>query len=218
MTLSPTLSETDASTTPARPGAPKRRRLKREDRYAQLLSCALEVFAREGVSRASHQDVAKEAGTSTPTVFFYFPTRRDLADAVLTSVEQFMIRVIHSAPEGTPPCAAFVLMADAFINYDPEDLLKIKIWLDWSTSFRDDIWPRFLTLQKQILKHEQAIIERGQRTGEIPASVVAEDAARMIHGGAHMIVLMMFEHRDTQRIHAFFRRLLLSALGMNPSA
>lgn len=195
----------------------KRRRLKREERYAQLLSCALEVFAREGVSRASHQDVAREAGTSTPTVFFYFPTRRDLTDAVLSSVEEFMIGLTEAPPPGTSPREAFVMMADTFIESDAEGLMKIKIWLDWSTSFRDDIWPRFLALQERILARERGVIEQGRRDGIVPPTVSSEDAARMIHGCAHMFALMMFEKREPARVRAFFGRLVDSALGLPPA-
>jgi TetR/AcrR family hemagglutinin/protease transcriptional regulator len=196
----------------APPRRAKRRRLTREARQAQLLSCALEVFAREGVSRASHQDVAREAGISTPTVFFYFPTRRDLVDAVLSSVERFMMDVIQSAPEDLAPGAALLRMGEAFIKGAPEDLLKIKIWLEWSTSFRDDIWPRFLALQRTILSHEQSLIERGQRDGTVPPGVRAEDAARIVHGNAHMLALMMFEQNDPDRIRHFMKRLIETAL------
>jgi TetR/AcrR family hemagglutinin/protease transcriptional regulator len=195
----------------------KRRRLKREERHAQLLSCALEVFARTGVSRASHQDVAREAGTSTPTVFFYFPTRRDLTDAVLSSVEDFMMRLVEAPPSGTSPRQAFMMMADAFIDSDAEGLLKIKIWLDWSTSFRDVIRPRFLALQERILARERGMIEQGRRDGIVPTTVSSEDAARMIHGCAHMFALMMFEKRDPKRIRTFFGRLVDSALGLPPA-
>lgn len=211
------LNAADPNEPDAKDRAPaKRKRLKREERYSQLLSCALEVFAREGVSRASHQDVAREAGTSTPTVFFYFPTRKDLTDAVLSSVEAFMMGLVEAPPPGTSPREAFVMMADAFIDSDAEGLMKIKIWLDWSTSFRDDIWPRFLALQERILARERGVIEQGQRDGIVPSTVSSEDAARMIHGCAHMFALMMFEKRDPIRVRTFFGHLVDSALGLPP--
>lgn len=194
--------------------APKRRRLSREQRRVQLLACAVKAFARQGLSRATHQDVAEEAGITTPAVFFYFPTRRDLVDAALIQVEEFMLGIVRSAPEGISPRDSFLLMAEAFAKADSDTEDLVRIWLDWSTSFRDDVWPRYLRLQEQILSHERSIIERGQREGTVSRAICAEDAARIIHGEAHMIALMMFERRDPQRLRDFLLHLIDSALGI----
>src|SRR5690348_6718582 len=75
---------------PAR--APKRYRAPRlapTERREQLLTCALRIFARRGLGEARHAEIAKEAGVSVATTFFYFPTRTDLVTAVLDEVERF---------------------------------------------------------------------------------------------------------------------------------
>ena len=89
------------STAPLKTTRFRARRLSPTERRTQLLTCALRVFARRGLGEARHAEIAKEAGVSIPAVFFYFPTRADLVDAVLCEVERFyrtMADEIHSQP------------------------------------------------------------------------------------------------------------------------
>ena len=64
-----------------------RSRMSPQERQSQLLTVAITVYARMGVERAGHGDVAKLAGVSTATVFNYFPTREALTTAVLRAVK-----------------------------------------------------------------------------------------------------------------------------------
>src|SRR3712207_5785858 len=109
-------------------------------------------------------------------------------------------------------------MAEVFARSSEEKEDLLRIWLDWSTSIRDDVWPRYLALQDQIMSRERAIIERGQREGTVSSAISAEDAARIMHGEAHMIALMMFEKRDPRRVRDFLVHLIDSALGIPPSS
>ncbi|EMQ43494.1 hemagglutinin/protease regulatory protein [Vibrio cholerae O1 str. NHCC-006C] len=47
------------------------------------MEIALEVFAKRGIGRGGHADIAQ---VSVATVFNYFPTREDLVDDVLNFV------------------------------------------------------------------------------------------------------------------------------------
>ena len=61
----------------------KRRRLPPEERRAQLLEIAIDVFAERGLGAARHAEIAERAGVAVSTVFAYFETREALVDAVL---------------------------------------------------------------------------------------------------------------------------------------
>ena len=50
------------------------------------MEISLEVFARRGIGRGGHADIAEIAQVSVATVFNYFPTREDLVDDVLNYV------------------------------------------------------------------------------------------------------------------------------------
>lgn len=63
-----------------------RTRLSPQKRKLQLMEIALEVFAKRGIGRGGHADIAEIAQVSVATVFNYFPTREDLVDDVLNFV------------------------------------------------------------------------------------------------------------------------------------
>src|SRR6267143_1108859 len=68
------------------PSAPQRRNV-REDIYA----AALASFERHGVRRTLMDDVAREAGVSRPTIYYYFPDK----DALVLEVIVRQVREIH---------------------------------------------------------------------------------------------------------------------------
>lgn len=83
-----------------------RTRLNPEKRKLQLLEIGIEVFARRGIGRGGHADIADIAQVSVATAFNYFPTREDLVDDVLNQVEQnfsaFLQESIDQLRTGNP--------------------------------------------------------------------------------------------------------------------
>lgn len=62
------------------------RRLRREDRRAQILDAATDAFARAGFSATSLDDVATEAGVSRVILYRHFASKADLYRQVLDRV------------------------------------------------------------------------------------------------------------------------------------
>jgi AcrR family transcriptional regulator len=78
--------------------APYHARLAKEKRRA-VLDAAVKRFLAQGYERTSLQDIAKEAGISTGTVFKHFPTKAELFGAI-------MAEVWEATPEAVPPYVA----------------------------------------------------------------------------------------------------------------
>jgi AcrR family transcriptional regulator len=64
---------------------PKRRRLSKEIRYAELLEAAGKVFREKGYHEASTLEIAERANVVEGTLFRYFPTKRELLNRVVES-------------------------------------------------------------------------------------------------------------------------------------
>lgn len=170
-----------------------RRRLSPAARRAQLLHCALQAFAEDGLSRAGHGRVAELAGVSVPTVFHYFPTREALVDAVLDAVEDYFTLLAEKVHDGKGSVAdTLVRHGLAFLESADKHPDHIRVWLDWSTAIRDHVWPRYLAFQEGLVGIVADTIERGRREGDTPAHVDPDSAARLFVGNAHMAALMKF--------------------------
>lgn len=194
---------------------PKRRRAPRlqpEARREQLLACALRVFARRGIGEGRHAEIAQEARVAVPTVFAYFPTRKALVDAVLEEVARFyleMTRRIHSRRD-LAASEVLLLHAREFSASVSTHEEYARVWLDWSTSIREGIWPRYLEFQREVVREVAATIRRGQREGSLRKGLDANFAALFVVGAAHMVAQLQFSHQPPRVLEGFVRTLLES--------
>jgi TetR/AcrR family hemagglutinin/protease transcriptional regulator len=184
-----------------------------DDRRAQLLSHGVRVFAQLGIGRASHAEVARAAGVSVATVFNYFPSREILVDHVLSQVDEFLSDMTEKAELSSLPApeALYKLMM-TFANAATTEPDMIRVWLEWSTSIRDDTWSKYLEFQERIIGRLRQIILNGQAAGTVGADVDPEDAARMTVGDAHMVALMQFAQRASLDMDRFLRHMIESVL------
>ncbi|MEW6301150.1 MAG: TetR/AcrR family transcriptional regulator, partial [Thermodesulfobacteriota bacterium] len=180
------------------------RRLPPAERRAQLLACALRVFARRGLGEARHAEIAKEGGVSLSSVFFYFPTRAALVGAVLDEVERFYLTMAEQIHEGGLPVPR-VLWEHAVVFAESVDSHPdyARVWLDWSTAIRDEVWPRYLGFQERLVSVLRRTVARGQREGAFAADVDAEDVARFLVSSAHMVAQMKFTRCAPERVERF---------------
>lgn len=196
---------------------PRARRLLPAERRAQLLTCALRVFARRGLGEARHAEIAKEAGVSVPTVFFYFPTRTELVSAVLDEVERFYIELAEQVHGRDLPAPQILLQHSiAFAESVDTHPDHARVWLDWSTAIRDQVWPRYLDFQGKLVRILEKTIRRGQRKGTFAADVDPEDAALLGFSAAHMVAQMKFLRRAPEKVERFMRAVVQSVLGGFP--
>lgn len=180
-----------------RAASDRRRRLPPAERRAQLLATALEVFAEQGLGRARHAEIAKRAGVAVSTVFLYFTTRRDLVRTVLDEVDQFFseLSVRVHAQVGKPCREVLREHGAAFLASIDSHPAHVRIWLDWSTSFREETFEGFLDFTERLVGVYADTIRRGQSEGEVPAHLDAEASARLLVGAAQMVAQLKLTHR-----------------------
>ncbi|WP_120513349.1 TetR/AcrR family transcriptional regulator [Photobacterium salinisoli] len=168
-----------------------RTRLSPEKRKQQLLKCALEVFARRGIGRAGHADIADMANVSVATVFNYFPTREALVEQVLSQVEKNFNELLnlclgeeHDTLHSHLSCITGY-MIDAVI--EQQDWLKV--WFEWSTSVRTETWPQFLDANRPNLKQLTNIFEQGKQDGQLSTDITSYDLTWLLHGLCYVLYL-----------------------------
>lgn len=194
-------------------------RLSPAERRRQLVDCAVRVFARRGLSRAGHAEVAAEAGVAVATAFAYFKTRDELVRAVLDEVQRYyeeMAARYHTLERAAPRVLvdhglAFAASVDTHRDH-------ARVLLDWSTAIREQVWPLYLHFYGRIVEKFEDTIRRGQAAGAISADLDVENTALMLVGSAFMVVQMKFTGRPADQVHRFMLALLRGAIGADAMA
>lgn len=123
-----------------------RTRLSPQKRKLQLMEIALEVFAKRGIGRGGHADIADIAQVSVATVFNYFPTREDLVDDVLTHVvHQFSNFLADNIDIDAYIKDNLYNLTHEMTRLVLQDCHWIKVWFEWSASTREEVWPLFVS-------------------------------------------------------------------------
>ena len=178
----------------------RRTRLSPEARRNQLMECAIEVFSRRGIGRAGHAEIAEQAKVSVATVFNYFNTREELVDEVLAEIERFVHQMLEQAYTGQGPVSDSIrrhvkLFVDA--AYDQPD--HASIWLEWSSSVREEVWPRYAKLLDKALERIAPHLQRAMDAGEIQSVLSAQDLARSLTGFGYVRMQMINQPQRPDR-------------------
>jgi len=98
-------------------------------RRPQLLAAAAEVIAERGFAATRIVDVAERAGTSAPSVLYWFESRERLLVEALTFAEQnfYGELEVRLASIGSP-AARLVALIDASIGDDDDWVLWMELW------------------------------------------------------------------------------------------
>lgn len=181
-----------------------RTRLSPQKRKLQLMDIAVEVFARRGIGRGGHADIAEIAQVSVATVFNYFPTREDLVDDVLhhvvRQVSAFLNENIDTSTHAKINLSRVALQT---VEQVLEGSHWLKVWIEWSASTRDDIWPLFVSLNRNSRLLLQNMFEQSIARGEIHEEQNPEHLTRMFHAICYAIYLEANRQPDRKHLENF---------------
>ncbi len=192
------------------------RPLEQPERKAVLLQTAIRVFARRGLGGARHTEIAREAGVSVPTVFFYFPTREALVHDVLTEVAGFyedMTERIHSSDRPAPEVV--LAGARAFGDSVTTHPDYACILLEWSTAIRSELWPLYLRFQERMVGIVADTIRRWRTLTGSNRLEDAENDARVIASTGYVLAQMKITQVPQRKIDRFLQTVLYDTLGVH---
>ena len=179
----------------------RRTRLTPEVRRAQLIACSLAIFAKRGIGRAGHAEIAEIGNVSVATVFNYFNTRTDLVDAVLLEVESFYTQMVEQAyQKGRDIQECIRDHVELFIDAAYKRPDYISIWLEWSSSVREEVWPRYAKLIEKCLETIEPVLQEGIDSGEYTSSLSVQDLARTLNGFGYIAVQMINHTKQTEPV------------------
>jgi AcrR family transcriptional regulator len=148
-------------------------------RRPAMLSAAAEVIRERGLENARVSDVAARAGTSAPSVLYYFETKAELLKEALTSAEEEyyddLERELDGIESARERLARIVAGGAGDGDYDA------SLWMElWARALRDpELAVTRAELDGRWRRAITDVIEYGQERGEF-GEVEAEDFAMLL--------------------------------------
>jgi AcrR family transcriptional regulator len=151
-------------------GIRERKKRERERRKQQIMVAAKRVFTEKGFSKATMEDIAKEAELSPGTLYLYFKNKDELyASLSLRILQYLMIRLEHvSAEPFIDAVHRLNALKDAMFDvYEFDPLILINMFhMQSSETLRNlspDLLSQIETLSRNSLKVMAGIFEDGIR-------------------------------------------------------
>ncbi len=178
-----------------------RTRLSPQKRKLQLMEISLEVFARRGIGRGGHADIAEIAQVSVATVFNYFPTREDLVDEVLTYVvRQFSNFLTDNIDLDLTAKQNLNNITKEMVALTLEDCHWLKVWFEWSASTRDEVWPLFVSTNRTNQLLVKNIFTTAIEREEICNQHDPEELTMLFHGLCYSLFVHANRVQDQESV------------------
>ncbi|KEY91579.1 transcriptional regulator [Candidatus Photodesmus blepharus] len=179
-----------------------RTRLSPQKRKLQLMEIALKVFAKRGIGRGGHADIAEIAQVSVATVFNYFPTREDLVDDVLNHVvRQFSNFLSDNIDLDIHAKENLRNITSEMVHLVIRDCHWLKVWFEWSASTRDEVWPLFVSTNRTNQMLVQNMFVKAIDRGEVRSGLEAEQIATLFHGICYSLFVQANRVQNESEMH-----------------
>jgi len=138
-----------------------------------VVECAIDALVERGFAGASISEIARRAGVSKGVVTYHFPSKNDLLGEVVTSLyREAGQRISEAAGEDDPVMEQLMSYIRSNLAFVAERPRHVRAVMEVAAN----VHPDGQVNEDPLAAHLQAMIERGQATGElmeVDASVVA---------------------------------------------
>ena len=133
---------------------------------AEILDCAVTVFAKHGYGMGGMRAVAREGGFSLAKAYYYYPKKEALLQAI---VERALIRMTKVAflktEEGTSPAERLYKLVEATLDYHAHNFDEFKVLYKDSDILIEESAKRVQFLRQEFTKHVDSCIFDYQHQG-----------------------------------------------------
>jgi AcrR family transcriptional regulator len=193
---------------------------RRDDRRTQFLDAAVRVIARVGARSMRVEDVAREAGVSTPLVYYYFDGRHELLKEAFRHANASLL---NAEPSDTSGDGRTQVMRYLLSEIEGDEL-STNTWAFWSelaasAVFDTTLRPPINDAYESWIDRVTQMVEAGQGDGSIDpsldAAAAAETLTALMDGLGSRVMLGGLAHG---RAETLARTTIDNVLGHQPSS
>jgi AcrR family transcriptional regulator len=153
-------------------------------RKPQIVKAAAEVLYERGLFDTRIADIAERAGTSSPTILYYFESKdRLLEEAVEQSDREFYERIMAGQAQHQHAADRLVALIEE-TSRGPGGLADYTLWMEiWVRARRDaTVCQNYFRLDRSERELIAEIVREGQAAGEFSPAVDPDDFALSLSG------------------------------------
>ncbi len=153
-------------------------------RKPQIVAAAAEVLYERGLFDTRIGDIAERAGTSSPTILYYFESKdRLLEEAVEYADRGFYARLSDGQDRAESPGARLVDLIEQ-TSLGPDGLSDYTLWMEiWVRARRDEsVRSTYIELDRRQRALIAEIVREGQAVEEFDVAVDPDDFAVVLSG------------------------------------
>ena len=153
-------------------------------RKPQIIAAAADVLYERGLFDTRIGDIAERAGTSAPTILYYFESKdRLLEEAVDQTDREFYERMTEGQARQEGPVDKLVHLVEE-TSLGPGGLSDWTLWMEmWVRARRDaGVRDAYFRLDRRQRKLIADIVREGQESGEFDRDVDPDDFALALSG------------------------------------
>ncbi|MEE8385528.1 MAG: TetR/AcrR family transcriptional regulator [Dehalococcoidia bacterium] len=176
-----------------------RTRLTARERELQILQAATRVFARSNYRLTRTADIALEAGISEPTIYKYFPSKKDLFIRILKRIGERILEIwsaVAASEEGNS-LSALRRMGHIYVEILRTHRDEIKVQFQALAESDDpDIARQMRENNKAYVRFLAQIIDRGKSDGIVRGDIDPYVGAWLINSIVFTLTLVRLLYFD----------------------
>ena len=154
---------------------------KKDAKRSQILNIALQLFSENGFQNTSIQDICKAAGVSVGSVYFYFPNKESIYEAVYQMITEEYENRVGNALRGLSDIRAIILkLIEVAISYSVPNVDKSRFFL--MNSSLNDLKTKRDNALKGAVPFIQKLLDEAVSKGEIASFDTEMAAVSFIYG------------------------------------
>lgn len=167
----------------------------------QILTAALRVFSRDGISRSRIADIAAESGISTSTLYEYYKSKEDLAyDLPIKNLSTFFESYRDALTGEQSARDRLILYLTMSADYAREHA-------EWARLFYLEIWPSVLVVDTELqtiindfARPVLKLLEEGIAEGWVSPKQNLYETAAFIVGGSNQLIITWLLYRKPRNL------------------
>jgi AcrR family transcriptional regulator len=174
---------------------PKISQLRRDARRQQILEAALACFSEDGFHQTGMAEIVRRSGLSHGAVYGYFPSKDAIIEAIADDRHEREAQLNTAALQAANPIDGLRGLVRAYASWlsEPSSVAARRVGVHgWAEALRND---RVLAIVVSGIDAPRraiaALVERGQRAGQISKQAKADVVARSLIALFHGLVLQV---------------------------